>query len=215
MSEDLEVKTCRKCGAILKEGQEFCTQCGTSIKRICTNCGNELKEGELFCPKCGTKYEEKKEDNPPQTPKKEKTVVKKKEKPVKDVSNASNKNKFILADCIGVVAIVAIICIVIFGGEKEKTYNLDTVFTKEQTINVSDYPNLMSGTATWKGKTVDVSVNISGDQTNVACSAATKIEEEDTYCVCENELGQTENFYISKTKDGLKIHMEGEGMTFK
>lgn len=53
--------TCRKCGADLKEGQQFCPVCGTRVERemprnnasVCVNCGAEVAEGASFCPKCG------------------------------------------------------------------------------------------------------------------------------------------------------------------
>ena len=48
---------CKKCGAELLEGQEFCTKCGTPAisKPTCSKCGAELVEGQEFCPKCGQK----------------------------------------------------------------------------------------------------------------------------------------------------------------
>lgn len=56
---------CKNCGATLKEGQLFCTKCGTEreepIVRTCANCGTELDDGDLFCPHCGTRYVEQSE----------------------------------------------------------------------------------------------------------------------------------------------------------
>lgn len=53
---------CKNCGATLKEGQLFCTKCGTAreetVVRTCANCGTELEDDDLFCPNCGTKYGE-------------------------------------------------------------------------------------------------------------------------------------------------------------
>lgn len=53
----METKTCKKCGAELLEGQDFCTKCGTPVvtKPTCSKCGAELAEGQEFCPKCGQK----------------------------------------------------------------------------------------------------------------------------------------------------------------
>ena len=53
----MENKVCKKCGAELLEGQEFCTKCGTPAitKPTCSKCGAELNEGQEFCPKCGQK----------------------------------------------------------------------------------------------------------------------------------------------------------------
>ena len=51
------IKTCKKCGTEIEEGQKFCPKCGTPVaeKRVCPNCGNELSDGQAFCPKCGHK----------------------------------------------------------------------------------------------------------------------------------------------------------------
>ncbi len=51
------VKTCKKCGAELSEGQGFCPKCGTPVvtKPTCGKCGAELADGQEFCPKCGQK----------------------------------------------------------------------------------------------------------------------------------------------------------------
>ena len=55
----MDTKVCKKCGAELLEGQEFCTKCGTPVvsKPTCTKCGAELNEGQEFCPKCGQKVD--------------------------------------------------------------------------------------------------------------------------------------------------------------
>ena len=43
---------CAKCGNPLKEGQRFCTVCGTPVL-CCGKCGKPLKEGQKFCTACG------------------------------------------------------------------------------------------------------------------------------------------------------------------
>ena len=58
---------CSKCGSELKEGQKFCTKCGTPVSvnpqvvskeipaaAVCSKCGSPLKPGQKFCTKCGT-----------------------------------------------------------------------------------------------------------------------------------------------------------------
>ena len=58
---------CTKCGSELKEGQKFCTKCGTPVSvnpqvvskeipaaAVCAKCGSPLKPGQKFCTKCGT-----------------------------------------------------------------------------------------------------------------------------------------------------------------
>ena len=54
---------CRKCGNLLKDGQQFCPMCGTKpasmeapAKKHCSQCGNELEDSQQFCPACGTKW---------------------------------------------------------------------------------------------------------------------------------------------------------------
>ena len=63
---EVTVPTCVKCGAILEEGQKFCTVCGTKVGEepaapvqhmqslTCRSCGAALEEGQKFCTKCGT-----------------------------------------------------------------------------------------------------------------------------------------------------------------
>ena len=64
---------CRKCGATLKKGAQFCRMCGTPVspsqvqarqvtpsetRRKCSNCGKDLRGSEKFCTGCGTSLEE-------------------------------------------------------------------------------------------------------------------------------------------------------------
>jgi len=65
---------CRKCGATLKKGAQFCRMCGTPVspsqvqakqvtpsgqtQRKCSNCGKDLRGSEKFCTGCGTSIEE-------------------------------------------------------------------------------------------------------------------------------------------------------------
>lgn len=50
---------CKKCGAALGDGQDFCPKCGTPKNapnvNICVKCGAEITEGHDSCPKCGHK----------------------------------------------------------------------------------------------------------------------------------------------------------------
>ena len=51
--------TCSNCGAIIKSGADFCSECGEKIEpggsNKCESCGTEVPDGVLFCPTCGTK----------------------------------------------------------------------------------------------------------------------------------------------------------------
>ena len=63
---EVTVPTCVKCGAVLEEGQKFCTVCGTKVGEepaapvqhmqslTCRSCGAALVEGQKFGTKCGT-----------------------------------------------------------------------------------------------------------------------------------------------------------------
>lgn len=43
---------CPKCNAEIKEGEKFCSQCGTEIQKKCPDCGTVV-EGVKYCPNCG------------------------------------------------------------------------------------------------------------------------------------------------------------------
>lgn len=43
---------CTKCGQPLKEGAQFCGQCGAPV-RSCPQCGELIQEGAAFCGQCG------------------------------------------------------------------------------------------------------------------------------------------------------------------
>jgi len=59
---------CPGCGAEIKEGDKFCSSCGTRVtytekaaeaeKRFCPNCGAELNRDDIFCGYCGTRIGE-------------------------------------------------------------------------------------------------------------------------------------------------------------
>ena len=51
---------CKNCGAILEDGENFCSNCGLRVnesneKKFCSQCGKELDAGVQFCAWCGTK----------------------------------------------------------------------------------------------------------------------------------------------------------------
>ena len=45
--------TCSTCGAQNREGQRFCTNCGSRLGLVCANCGAPAEPGERFCGQCG------------------------------------------------------------------------------------------------------------------------------------------------------------------
>src|SRR5215472_3198100 len=44
---------CSKCGADIREGQRFCTQCGSPLTAKCPRCGAATEPAEKFCGACG------------------------------------------------------------------------------------------------------------------------------------------------------------------
>ena len=46
------MSNCTKCGQPLKEGANFCAECGAPVRR-CPGCGELVKEDAAYCGKCG------------------------------------------------------------------------------------------------------------------------------------------------------------------
>ena len=51
------MRFCNKCGAVVKDGDVFCSACGAACaieeSVCCKACGTEMKIGDNFCKKCG------------------------------------------------------------------------------------------------------------------------------------------------------------------
>lgn len=47
--------SCRRCGAAMVIGDNFCGKCGAPAVLRCTACNNEVDEEDMFCAKCGAK----------------------------------------------------------------------------------------------------------------------------------------------------------------
>jgi len=48
------LQKCPICGLKLKPDAEFCTNCGTKLKKVCPSCGNAIENlSGKFCEKCG------------------------------------------------------------------------------------------------------------------------------------------------------------------
>ena len=71
-------RNCTQCGAELRDGIAFCTECGAKAPEViqsvpvaetCANCGAPMKEGIAFCTSCGAKKGEKAAPPAPQPPK--------------------------------------------------------------------------------------------------------------------------------------------------
>ena len=69
-------ETCENCGAEIKEGAQFCQECGSKFNIsktetvFCPNCGQNLKNSENFCEECGASL------NSPEVPKTESFIEK-------------------------------------------------------------------------------------------------------------------------------------------
>src|SRR5262245_42099364 len=44
---------CRRCGAELLPGKQFCHVCGSRVEPTCPRCGADVSSGFRFCPDCG------------------------------------------------------------------------------------------------------------------------------------------------------------------
>lgn len=68
------MEKCSNCGALLREGSAFCSQCGKAVVRkvFCSKCGTELDAGDKFCSSCGAAVKEK--ESQAETPKKERKI---------------------------------------------------------------------------------------------------------------------------------------------
>src|SRR3990170_8571228 len=44
---------CPSCGHTNRDGQRFCTKCGTVLTLVCPSCGAGAEPGESFCGTCG------------------------------------------------------------------------------------------------------------------------------------------------------------------
>ena len=48
-----EILKCVKCGAVLRSGANFCSQCGSPLTTECAFCGAKVGLADKFCSVCG------------------------------------------------------------------------------------------------------------------------------------------------------------------
>lgn len=46
---------CPNCGETISSDMQFCSKCGTKVKKICSNCKHVNNHKSVYCEKCGTK----------------------------------------------------------------------------------------------------------------------------------------------------------------
>lgn len=70
-------RKCMQCGADIRDGVAFCTECGAKAPEtvqspastaVCTSCGAPMKEGSAFCTSCGAKQGAAAPATPPPQP---------------------------------------------------------------------------------------------------------------------------------------------------
>ncbi|MBQ4558537.1 MAG: zinc ribbon domain-containing protein [Clostridia bacterium] len=49
--------SCPSCGKTIDSEMDFCSNCGTKIKKECSNCNHINSSNSKFCEKCGTKLD--------------------------------------------------------------------------------------------------------------------------------------------------------------
>ena len=52
-------KLCPKCGVAIKEGMEFCGECGARLTKSCPGCSATIRWHLKHCPKCGVNIRER------------------------------------------------------------------------------------------------------------------------------------------------------------
>jgi hypothetical protein len=50
---DPPLRTCPKCGVLVKSGFSFCPTCGTALSQTCPACRHAVEPGWSHCPSCG------------------------------------------------------------------------------------------------------------------------------------------------------------------
>ena len=155
------VRKCSKCGQELKEGAEFCPECGEKQPKTlkCPKCGTEYEEGTTFCGECGSKLG----DDTPVSPPSSITEQNLDDTADKLSKAAGGKGKLVaIMGGVIVVLLIAVLAMAFGGGGDGSSSkgNSNNIVVKSDEM-IDDYIR-DQGTAEqkYKGKTITVSGNV-------------------------------------------------------
>ena len=107
---------CHNCGAQLRDGQMFCTKCGTAKNStgggICGKCGAKLQSGQEFCSMCGQKVGLAVDAGV-------NSAINQFNAGIQKTNNKNKKTPLMIGITAAAVAIVVIMVVVISGGDPE------------------------------------------------------------------------------------------------
>ena len=151
------VRKCSKCGQELKEGAEFCPECGEKQPKTlkCPKCGTEYEEGTTFCSECGSKLGE---DAPAGSP--PAAAEQNFDDAADKLSKAAGGRGKLVAIMGGIIVVLLIAVLAMaFGGGEDGSFKggSDAIVVKSDEM-IDDYIR-DQGTAEqkYKGKTITVS----------------------------------------------------------
>lgn len=58
LADSVVGNNCPECGDKIENDEEYCTKCGTQLKKICSNCKTINSTKDTYCKKCGKKLDE-------------------------------------------------------------------------------------------------------------------------------------------------------------
>lgn len=150
-----ESKKCSSCGSPMKDGENFCPNCGKQAGMTCRHCGSEISSTEKFCHGCGKPTAEE-----PKPVKKEQTDQPKKKSPVLPIA--------ILA---GVILVVLILVGAIDGGGKSKDLSEYASYTEEEIAKAKGFDFMVAESGMYMEESGAAFVLINGTMNTITASA--------------------------------------------